>query len=120
MSYSNRRRHQVLLLSANNKKPRLQFAQTSPKLNKQFRLPVVILVLIEHCLNFTACLSVLADHAHPFMTTVDGKLLVALYHSTTESILVCCVTVWYAVNKQAVQWVINTAQKIIECVLVVC
>ncbi len=27
-------------------------------------------VLIEHCLNPTAFLSIVADHAHPFMTTV--------------------------------------------------
>ncbi len=29
-----------------------------------------ILVPIEHCLNATANLSIIADHVHPFMTTV--------------------------------------------------
>ncbi len=28
------------------------------------------LVPIEHCLNYTAYLSIVADHAHPFKTTV--------------------------------------------------
>ncbi len=28
------------------------------------------LVPIEHCLNTTAYLSIVADHVHPFMTTV--------------------------------------------------
>ncbi len=27
-------------------------------------------VLIEHCLNATAYMSIVADHVHPFMTTV--------------------------------------------------
>ncbi len=29
-----------------------------------------LLIPIEHCLNATACLSIVADHVHPFMTTV--------------------------------------------------
>ncbi len=29
------------------------------------------LVPIEHCLNTTAYLSIVADHVHPFMTTVS-------------------------------------------------
>ncbi len=52
-------------------------------LSQRFRLVVVVmvwgifswhtlgpLVPIEHCLNATAYLSIVADHVHPFMTTV--------------------------------------------------
>ncbi len=31
------------------------------------------LVSIEHCLNATAYLSIVADHVHPFMTTVNSS-----------------------------------------------
>ncbi len=52
-----------------------------PALSQRFRLVVVVkgiyschilglLVPIEHCLNATAYLSIVADHVHPFLTTV--------------------------------------------------
>ncbi len=36
------------------------------------------LVPIEHCLNSTVYLSIVADHVHPFMTTVYTYLLMAI------------------------------------------
>ncbi len=41
------------------------------------------LVPIEHCLNATAYLSIVADHVHPFMTTVYSHLLMV----TSSSIM---------------------------------
>ncbi len=120
MGFSSRRPHRVPLLSAKNRKLRLQFIQAHqnwtiedwkndawsddldfccdtdgrvriwrkewihPALSQWFRLAVVVLwckglfswhtlgplVPIEHCLNATAYLSIVADHVHPFMTTV--------------------------------------------------
>ena len=52
---------------------------------------------------------------------LDTKLLLAFYHSSVESVLTYCLGVWYAgstaKDKKAVQRVINTAQKIIGCLL---
>ncbi len=124
MGYNSRRPHRVPLLSAKNRKWRLQFAQAHQNWTiedwknvawsdeSRFLLRhsdgrvricrkehesmdpsclvsmvqaggggVMVwgifswhilspLVLIEHCLNATACLSIVADHVHPFMTTV--------------------------------------------------
>ncbi len=120
MGYSSRRPHRVPLLSAKNRKRRLQFAQTHQnwtikdlknvawsdesrlllqhsdvesefgvKNMKAWILPCLnssgggvmvwgifswytlgLLVPIEHRLNATAYLSIVADNAHPFMTTV--------------------------------------------------
>ncbi len=124
MDYSSRRPHQVSLLSAKNRKQRLQFAQAHQNWTiedwknvawsdeSRFLLwhsdgrvriwrkehesmdpsclvstvqasggGVMVwgifswhtldpLVPIEHCLNATAYLSIVADHVHPFMTTV--------------------------------------------------
>ncbi len=66
MGYSSRGPHRVPLLSAKNRKRRLQFTQAH-----QIRT-------IEDCKNVawsdkshaTAYLSIVADHVHPFMTTV--------------------------------------------------
>ncbi len=53
-----------------------------PALSQRFRVVVVVMVwgifywhtlgplVIEHCVNTTAYLSIVADHVHPFMTTV--------------------------------------------------
>ncbi len=120
--YSSRRPHRVPLLSAKNRKSRLQFAQAhqnwtiedwknvawsdeSRFLLRHSDVKIRIwckehesmdpsclvlmvqaggvmgwglfswhtlgpLVPIEHCLNATAYLSIVADHVHPFMTTV--------------------------------------------------
>ncbi len=38
--------------------------------DQQFFFHFFHLVPIEHCLNTTAYLSIVADHVHPFMTTV--------------------------------------------------
>jgi len=58
-----------------------------PALSQRFRLLVVMvwgifswhtfgpLVPIEHRLNTTAYLSIVADHVHPFMTTVNHLLM---------------------------------------------
>ncbi len=114
MGYSSRRPHQVPLLSAKNRKRRLQFAQAHQNWTiedwknvawsdeSQFLLrhwdgrvriwrkehenidPSCIFsmvqvaaggvmvwgISIEHRLNATAYLSIVADHVHPFMTTV--------------------------------------------------
>ncbi len=124
MSYSSRRPHRVPLLSAKNRKQRLQFAQTHQNWTiedwknvawsdeSRFLLrhsdgrvriwrkehesmdpsclvstvqaggggvivwgvyswhTLGLLVPIEHRLNTTAYLSIVADHVHPFMTTV--------------------------------------------------
>ncbi len=121
MDYSSRRPHRVLLLSAKNRKRRLQFAQAHQNWTREdwknvawsdesrFLLqhsddrvriwrkehesldPSCLngsgwwwcnvwgifswhtlspLVPIEHRLNATAYLSIVADHVHPFMTTV--------------------------------------------------
>ncbi len=122
MGYSSRRPHRVTLLSAKNRKRRLQFAQALQNWTiedrknvawfdeSQFLLQhsddrvriwhkehksmdpsclvstvqaggVMVwgifswhtlgpLVPIEHCLNATAYMSIVADHVHPFMTTV--------------------------------------------------
>ncbi len=123
MGYSSRRPHRVLLLSAKNRKQRLQFTQAHQNWTiedwknvawsdeSRFLLRhsdgrvrmrrkehesmdpschvstvqagggVMVwgilswhtlgpLVPIEHCLNATAYLSIVADHVHPFMTTV--------------------------------------------------
>ncbi len=120
MGYSSRRPHRVPLLSAKNRKRRIQFTQVHqnwtiedcknvawsdesrfllqhsdeehertwkhgsilPCLNGSgWRWCVMVwgifswhtlgpLVPIEHCLNATAYLSIVADHVHPFMTTV--------------------------------------------------
>ncbi len=40
------------------------------KYMKVLRHTLGLLVPIEHCLNATAYLSIVADHVHPFMTTV--------------------------------------------------
>ncbi|KAK0139829.1 putative RNA-directed DNA polymerase from transposon BS [Merluccius polli] len=52
---------------------------------------------------------------------LDTKLLLAIYHSSVESILTYCLGVWYAgstaKDRKAVQRIINTAQKIIGCPL---
>ncbi len=124
MGYSSRRPHRVLLLSAKNRKRRLQFTQDHQnwtikdcknvawsdeslfllrhsdgrvriwhKENESMDPSCLVstvqagrgdvkgwgifswhtlglLVPIEHCLNATAYLSIVADHVHPFMTTV--------------------------------------------------
>ncbi len=124
MGYSSRRPHRVPLLSAKNRKRRLQFAQTHQSWTTEdwknvawsfeFRFllqhsdvrvricrkehesmdpsclvsmvqagggGVIVwgifswhtlgpLVPVEHCLNATASLNIVADHVHPFMTTV--------------------------------------------------
>ncbi len=124
MGYSSRRTHQVPLLSAKNRKRRLQFARAHQNWTiedwknvawsdeSRFLLQhsdgrvriwckehesmdpsclvskvqaggggVMVwgifswhtlgpLVPVEHCLNATAYLSIVADHVHPFMTTV--------------------------------------------------
>ncbi len=115
MGYSSRRPNQVLLLSAKNRKRRLQFTQARQNWTiedwknvawsdeSRFLLQhsdeskdpsclvstvqagggggVMVwgifswhtlgsLVPIEHRLNVTAYLSIVADHVHPFMTTV--------------------------------------------------
>ncbi len=123
MGYSSRRPHRVPLLSAKNRKQRLQFEQARQNrtiedwknvdrtddsrlllLHSDGRVriwckehesmdPTCLvstvqagggvmvwgifawhtlgpLVLIEHCLNTTTYLSIVADHVHPFMTTV--------------------------------------------------
>ncbi len=130
MGYSSRRLHRVLLLSAKNRKQRLQFTQTHQNWTiedwrnvawydeSRFLLrhsdgrvriwrkehesmdPSCLvsmvqaggggglmvwaifswrtlgpLVPIEHCLNTTAYLSIVADHVHPFMTTVYHLLM---------------------------------------------
>ncbi len=60
-----------------------------PALSQQFRMVVVVwgifswhtlgpLVPIEHRLIATAYLSIVADHVHPFMTTVYTYLLMAI------------------------------------------
>ncbi len=125
MGYRSRRPHRVPLLSAKNRKRRLQFTQAHQNWtiedcknvawSDEFRFllqhsdgrvriwhkehesmdpsclvstvqagggGVMVwrlipwhtlgpLVPIEHCLNATAYLSIVADHVHPFMTTVD-------------------------------------------------
>lgn len=52
---------------------------------------------------------------------LSERLLVIFYRSSIESILVYCVTVWYAgcsaADKKRIQRVINTAQKIVGCPL---
>ncbi|KAK0133341.1 putative RNA-directed DNA polymerase from transposon BS [Merluccius polli] len=52
---------------------------------------------------------------------LSERLLVLFYRSTIESILMYCVTVWYAgcpvADRKLVQRVINTAQRIIGCPL---
>ncbi len=52
---------------------------------------------------------------------LDQKLLLAFYRSSVESVLTYCLSVWYsgstAEDKNAVQRVIKTAQKIIGCPL---
>ena len=52
---------------------------------------------------------------------LDTKLLLAFYHSSVESVLTYCLSVWYAgstaKDRKAVHRVINTAQKIIGCPL---
>ncbi len=114
MSYSSRRPHRVSLLSAKNRKRRLQFTQAHQNWSDEsrFRLQysdgrvwiwrkehesmdpsclvstvqalggcvmvwgifswhtLGLLVPIEDRLNATAYLSIVADHVHPFMTTV--------------------------------------------------
>ncbi len=71
MGYSRRRPHRVLLLSAKNRKRRLQFAQASGCWWWCiFLAHFGPLVPIEHCLNATAYLSIVAEHVHPFMTKV--------------------------------------------------
>ncbi len=128
MSYSNRRPHRVPLLSAKNRKRRLQFAQAHQNWtiedwkniawsNESWFLlrhsdgwvriwrkehesmdpsclvstiqagggvmvwgifswhTLGVLVPIEHRLNTPAYRSIVADHVHPFMTTVDHLLM---------------------------------------------
>ena len=52
---------------------------------------------------------------------LEEKLLVLFYRATIESILVYCITAWYAgcsaADRRALQRVINTAQKITGCSL---
>ncbi len=64
MGYCSRRPHRVPLLSAKNRKRRQQFAQAHQNWTLGSLVP------IEHRLNATVYLSVVADHVHPFMTTV--------------------------------------------------
>ncbi len=61
MGSSSRRPNRVPLLSAKNRTRRIQFTQTHT---------LGPLVPIEHRLNITAYLNIVADHVHPFMTTV--------------------------------------------------
>ncbi len=90
MGYSSRRPHRVLLLSAKNRKQRLQFTQAhqnwtiedwkkvawsdEPRFLLQHsdsRVRICRpLVPIEHHLNTVAYLSIVAYRVHPFMTTV--------------------------------------------------
>ncbi len=124
MGYSSRRPHRVPLLSAKNRKRRLQFTQAPQNWKIEYWKNVAwsdesrfllrhsdgwvrnwckehenmdpsclvstvqaasggvmvwgifswhtlgLLVSIEHCLNTTVYLSIVADHVHPFMTTV--------------------------------------------------
>ncbi len=64
MGYCSRRPHRVPLLSAKNRKRRQQFAQAHQNWTLGSLVP------IEHRSNATVYLSVVADHVHPFMTTV--------------------------------------------------
>lgn len=52
---------------------------------------------------------------------LETKLVQTFYHTTTESVLAYCITVWFAghkiKNKKALQGVIKTAQKINGCPL---
>ncbi len=66
MGYSSRRPHRVPLLSDKNRTRRIQFTQTHT---------LGPLVPIEHRLNITAYLNIVADHVHPFMTTVYHLLM---------------------------------------------
>ncbi len=128
MGYSSRRPHRVLILSAKNRKRRLQFTQVHQNwtiedwknawsdeswfllqysdgrvriwrkehesMDPSFLVSTVQaggggvmvwgifswhtldpLLQIEHCLNATAYLSIVADHVHPFMATVYSHLL---------------------------------------------
>ncbi len=141
MVYSSRRPHQVPLLSAKNRKWRLQFETGSPKLDNRrlekcclvwwisisaatFQMVGVRiwrkehesmdpsclvsmvqagvggvmvweifswhtlgpLVAIEHRLNTTTYLSIVADHVHPFMTTVGTHLLIATSSRITHHV----------------------------------
>ncbi len=127
MGYSSRRPHRVPLLSAKNRKRRLQFAQSHQNWTIEYwknvawsdesrfllrhsdgRVRIWLkehesmdpsslvstvqagggvmvwgmfswhtlgpLLPIEHCLNTTVYLSIVADHVHPFMTTVYPSL----------------------------------------------
>ncbi len=62
MGYSSTRPHRVPLLSAKNRKRRLCGIFSWHTLGPLLR--------IEHCLITTAYRSIVADHVHPFMTTV--------------------------------------------------
>ncbi len=62
MGYSSRKPHRVPLLSAKNRTRRLCRIFSWHTLGPLLR--------IEHCLNTTAYRSIVADHVHPFMTTV--------------------------------------------------
>lgn len=52
---------------------------------------------------------------------LQQKLLVSYYHCSIKSVLMYCISVWYAscsvADRRALQKVINTAQKIIGCPL---
>jgi len=84
MGYSSRRPHRVPLLSTKNRKRRLQFAQAHQNWTGSgwwwwwwcngggiFSWHTLgPLEPIEHHLNATVYLSIVADYVHPFMTTV--------------------------------------------------
>ncbi len=79
MGYSSRKPHREPLLSAKNRKRRLQFCLVSMVQAAGGGVMVwgifswhtlYPLVPTEHRLNTTAYLSIVGDHVHPFMTTV--------------------------------------------------
>ncbi len=137
MGYSSRRPHRVLLLSAKNRKRRLQFTQAHrnwtiedwkniawsdesrfllrgsefdvknmkawihPALSQRSGwwwcnsvgdIFLAHLVPIEHRLNATAYMNIVADHVHPFMTTVHGSF--ADGPECSSQIVIWCKKTW--------------------------